>query len=287
MNLNDIIKEYHRKLLSLYPPQEIQSIMNLVLETYLKIPKAEISLKRNEELHEALQTVLLDILKQLETAKPVQYIIGDTSFYDMDIRVTPDALIPRQETEELVHWIVSDVMHTPDRPDILDIGTGSGCIAIALAKKLKNASVSGCDISRNVLDLAKENAKHNHVSIHFFQMNVLKQNLLPDVFDIIVSNPPYIPNNEKKHMHRNILEHEPVSALFVPDKEPLMFYEAIADFSLNHLNKNGKMYLEIHEKYGNEVMHLLKKASFSHVQLKKDINGKDRMVKAIWSYGKK
>lgn len=284
MRLNNIIKEYHRKLLSLYPPQEIQSIIGLVMETYLKISKVEISLKRHDEVHEALQSVLMDILKELETGKPVQYIIGDTSFYDMNISVNPDVLIPRQETEELVQWIVTDARHVSEKFRILDIGTGSGCIAIALANELKDARISACDIFRKALDLAKENAKRNDVQVNFFKMNVLKQNLLPDQFDIIVSNPPYIPNSEKKRMHRNVLEHEPISALFVPDKEPLLFYEAIAGFSLNHLSQNGTLYLEIHEKYGKEVVHLLKKASFSNIQLKKDINGKDRMVKAVWSY---
>jgi release factor glutamine methyltransferase len=284
MRLNNIIKEYHRKLLSLYPPQEIQSIIGLVMETYLKISKVEISLKRHDEVHEALQSVLMDILKELETGKPVQYIIGDTSFYDMNISVNPDVLIPRQETEELVQWIVTDARHVSEKFRILDIGTGSGCIAIALANELKDARISACDIFRKALDLAKENAKRNDVQVNFFKMNVLKQNLLPDQFDIIVSNPPYIPNSEKMRMHRNVLEHEPISALFVPDKEPLLFYEAIAGFSLNHLSQNGTLYLEIHEKYGKEVVHLLKKASFSNIQLKKDINGKDRMVKAVWSY---
>lgn len=284
MRLNNIIKEYHRKLLSLYPPQEIQSIIGLVMETYLKISKVEISLKRHDEVHEALQSVLMDILKELETGKPVQYIIGDTSFYDMNISVNPDVLIPRQETEELVQWIVTDARHVSEKFRILDIGTGSGCIAIALANELKDARISACDIFRKALDLAKENAKRNDVQVNFFKMNVLKQNLLADQFDIIVSNPPYIPNSEKMRMHRNVLEHEPISALFVPDKEPLLFYEAIAGFSLNHLSQNGTLYLEIHEKYGKEVVHLLKKASFSNIQLKKDINGKDRMVKAVWSY---
>ncbi len=287
MRLNNIIKEYHRKLLSLYPPQEIQSIIGLVMKTYMKISNAEIALKKYDEVHDALQSLLMDILKELETGKPVQYVIGDTSFYDVNIRVNPDVLIPRQETEELVQWIVTDNMQACKKMDILDIGTGSGCIAIALAIELKEARISACDIFRKALDLAKENAKRNNVQIHFFQMNILRQNLLPDHFDIIVSNPPYIPNSEKKSMHRNVLEHEPVSALFVPDKEPLLFYEAIADFSLNHLSKNGKLYLEIHEKFGNEVVHLLKKASFSNIQLRKDINGKNRMVKAVWNYERK
>lgn len=287
MKLNDIIKEYHRKLLHIYPPQEIQSIVGLVLETYLKISRAEITLRKYDEIHEALQAALLDILIDLETGRPVQYIIGETTFYGQHIMVTNDVLIPRQETEELVHWIVNDNRRNSVMKHFLDIGTGSGCIAIALAHEIKYATVSACDVSAKALDVATKNAQHTSKDIRFFKMNILKPPLLPDFFDVIVSNPPYVTQSEKKVMHRNIVEHEPQSALFVPDKDPLLYYRAIAGFAQKHLNANGTLYLEINERFGKEVAQLLKKTSFLNIELRKDINGKDRMIKAVYQNGPK
>lgn len=287
MKLNDIIKEYHRKLFHLYPPQEIQSIVNLVLETYLKIPRAEITLRKYDEIHEALQSALLDILVDLETGRPVQYIIGETTFYGRNIIVTNDVLIPRQETEELVHWIIKDNIECTVKKRILDVGTGSGCIAIALAHNIKNAEVSGCDVSMKSLDVAMKNAQLSNTDLRFFKMNILKPPLVPDFFDIIVSNPPYVTQSEKKIMHRNVIDHEPASALFVPDKDPLLYYRAIAAFAQKHLNIQGALYLEINERFGKEVAMLLKKASFSNIEVRKDINGKDRMIKAIYQDGQK
>lgn len=266
----------------LYPPQEIQSIISLVLDTYLKIPPVEIPLRKNEELHEALKSALLDILSELETGKPVQYIIGETEFYDLKFKVNQEVLIPRQETEELVDWIVNDFKNKSGKTSVLDIGTGSGCIAIALAVNLENAVVTGLDNSKNALNISSQNAEFNQVDLAFIKMNILNFNPLPDYFDIIVSNPPYVTYSEKKKMHKNILDFEPKSALFVTDKDPLLFYHAIAGFSQKHLKKSGTLYLEINEHHGDKTVQLLKKASFSNVTLKKDINGKDRMIRAEW-----
>jgi release factor glutamine methyltransferase len=191
-----------------------------------------------------------------------------------------NVLIPRPETEELIYWITSQFKNDSSKNlKILDIGTGSGCIAVSLAKLIPNAEVSAMDISREALQTAQENAKINQVQMHFMEADVLKMHSLETSFDIIVSNPPYVLAHEKSKMRENVLNFEPHQALFVPDTNPLIFYEKIADLAIRHLNKNGQLFFEINEAYGNEVRDLLVEKGFVDVELKKDLFGKLRMVR--------
>ena len=185
-------------------------------------------------------------------------------------------LIPRPETEELVHWVLQE-----DFTSALDIGTGSGCIAISLAKQ-SESHLSALDFSKEALEVAKENAKNSEVAIGFIRADILQQPALQQTFDVIVSNPPYVLESDKKLMHTNVLKHEPHTALFVEDEDALVFYNSIADFAQNHLNENGKLFFEIHENKGEEVLQMLQEKGFSKLELRKDMQGKDRMVKAVW-----
>lgn len=283
MKLNGILKEYHRKLLHLYPPREVQAIISLILETYLKIKPFELTFHRNDLLHDAERTLLLNMLADLETGKPIQYIIGETLFYNVTIMVNEHVLIPRQETEELVDWIIKDYKYEKKTIRIMDIGTGSGCIAIALAKNIPQSKVLAIDISAEALLVAKNNAEINEVEINVKRMNILECKQMSEEYDVLVSNPPYITQSEKVMMHQNVRNYEPASALFVSDKHPLIYYEAICNFAQQHLKKKGILYLEINERFGKNIVQLLKKASFTNVTLRKDLNGKDRMIKAVRS----
>ena len=194
----------------------------------------------------------------------------------LEFKVNKHTLIPRPETEELVHWVLQE-----DFTSALDIGTGSGCIAISLAKQ-SEGNLSALDFSKEALEVAKENAKNSEVAIGFIRADILQQPALKQTFDVIVSNPPYVLESDKKLMHTNVLKHEPHTALFVEDEDALVFYNSIADFAQNHLNENGKLFFEIHENKGEEVLQILQKKGFSKLELRKDMQGKDRMVKAVW-----
>jgi release factor glutamine methyltransferase len=220
-------------------------------------------------------------VKQLKQQRPVQYILGKADFYKLQFVVNEQVLIPRPETEELVDLIIRELKQT-NAPDILDIGTGSGCIAITLKKNLPAATVAALDVSEGALKVAMQNAVSNQVAVSFFQQDILKTNTLPEAvfrqFDCIVSNPPYICISEKKEMDKNVLEHEPHLALFVPDEDPLLFYKAIADFALNHLKPKGKLYFEINAAYGLETKQMLEKKGFKNVILISDLNNKNRIL---------
>ena len=194
----------------------------------------------------------------------------------LEFKVNKHTLIPRPETEELVHWVLQE-----DFTSALDIGTGSGCIAISLAKQ-SEGNLSALDFSKEALEVAKENAKNSEVAIGFIRADILQQPALKQTFDVIVSNPPYVLESDKKLMHTNVLKHEPHTALFVEDEDALVFYNSIADFAQNHLNENGKLFFEIHENKGEEVLQMLQEKGFSKLELRKDMQGKDRMVKAVW-----
>lgn len=215
--------------------------------------------------------------KDLLRKRPVQYVLGEAWFAGMKFFVNEHVLIPRPETEELVEWI--------NKGDtILDIGTGSGCIPVALKKKYPDTLVYACDISEGALQVAQANANTNNTAIGFIHCDVLNKNewhKLPEA-DIIVSNPPYIPLDEKASMHENVLEFEPHLALFVSNEDPLIFYKAIADLAKSKLKRNGVIYFEIHEDLGSSVQHLLESKNFRHVELKKDLQGKDRMIRAVY-----
>lgn len=228
---------------------------------------------------EMLQVVYL--MKKLKTGMPIQYVIGKAHFMDLELKVNEHTLIPRPETEELVSWIVNDFI-TGSSPVILDIGTGSGCIALALKKLIPDANVSGCDISSNALSVASQNADTHDLEIQFIEDDILNPVLIKtvDPVDILVSNPPYVTNAESSALHTNVREFEPHQALFVPSDDGLLFYRHIISFAKEKLNPGGRLYLEINEKFGKEIIKLLEKEGFSEVELRKDLSKKDRMIRA-------
>ena len=293
-----------------YLKEEILSFFFIICENRLGFTRADIVLNQTQKLQKTDLSFFLKALKELQHEKPIQYIIGETEFYGLLFKVDNNVLIPRPETEELVEWIVKELrVRSSDLGvqnsalstqhsalNILDIGTGSGCIAIALAKNLPNAEVFALDISKQALQLAQQNAKLNNVKVHFIERDILTNviqspntGLNPPVtmvrklkFDIIVSNPPYVRELEKHKIQNNVLENEPHLALFVDDENPLLFYDKIADFSKENLTKNGQLYFEINQYLGKEMVKLLKQKGFTNIELKKDILGNDRMVKAFF-----
>lgn len=232
---------------------------------------------------------LQEIIDRVLDGEPLQYVLGETEFYGLRLRVTPDVLIPRQETEELVDLILKSnaafEWKSGPGPSVLDIGTGSGCIAIALKKNLAlttGSQVWACDVSVKALDIARENARLNLANVLFKPADILDRNSWKQfpVYDIIVSNPPYVTVSEQRSMARNVVEHEPHLALFVEDEDPLIFYREIARFARQKLRAGGTVYFEINEAYGYQVLDLLEQAGFRHTILRKDLNGKDRMISA-------
>lgn len=223
------------------------------------------------------------ILDELKTGKPIQYILGHTEFYGLTFKVNPSVLIPRPETEELVEWVISSVgSWRLAVGNLLDIGTGSGCIAISLKKNLPEVHVSAIDISPEALKTAKENAELNDVHVDFIHANILNEkfDIENSKFEIIISNPPYITLDDKKQMHTNVTDFEPHTALFVPENDPLIFYSAIADFALKNLEKGGLLFFETNENYGEQIVELLTNKSFKNIELRKDMSGRDRMIVA-------
>ena len=277
---NHLISE----ITSVYEENEAKSIVYLLLEHYLNLSKTDILLDNFVNQPFDFQ----DIIIRLKAQEPVQYIIGETEFYGRKFKVTPDTLIPRPETEELVQLVVSSwqsaVGSVAQSPiSVLDLGTGSGCIAISLACELPNAQVYAYDISEKVLKIAKENANRNNVNVIFEQLDIL--NFPPSSFppfSIIVSNPPYVMNAEKSEMEQNVLDYEPHLALFVEDSNPLIFYKAIAEFAFKNLITKGLCVMEINQAFGLETAELFWNQGFRYVEVVKDMFGKDRMVKATF-----
>lgn len=264
-----------------YPSGEIQSFFNLLTEAYLKMTRLDLALDHGRELSASEEKKLEDALLRLLKHEPIQYIIGETEFFGLKFKVNKNVLIPRPETEELVHWILEDLKSLKKEGlSILDIGTGSGCIAISLAKKLPNARVSAIDISEGALEIARSNAKMNDVEIDFILQDILKSAELSEKYDLIVSNPPYVRELEKKEMHRNVLENEPEMALYVKDLEPLIFYQKITKLAETGLNLGGSLYFEINQFLGKETAEVLSSSGFKSFS-GKDIFGNDRMLKGI------
>lgn len=273
---------FFNELNNIYPTTEIQSFFNLLINFKLNMSRADVALQFDYEISKKDLDFLKNGLKELKNQTPIQYIIGKTEFYGLPFYVNKHVLIPRPETEELINWILEDLTakNLQSELKILDIGTGSGCIAISLAKNLPNTKVFALDISSNALNTAKQNALLNNVNINFVEANILTTNNLNQTFDIIVSNPPYVREIEKQQMHKNVLNNEPHIALFVENENPLIFYDKIADFSKKHLIKNGKLYVEINQYLGLETLELLRLKQFKKQTLKKDIFNNHRMIKA-------
>lgn len=278
--VSDITAQIKTMLSGTYPAHEIQSIIYLIFEHVLNYTKIDIHINSNKTISKSIEKKIFEITNDLKKNKPVQYIFGKTEFYGLTFRLSSDVLIPRQETEELVNWIIKD--NTGGKCRILDIGTGCGCIAVSLAKFTAGSVVEGLDISEKAVDLAQHNAKLNKVNVIFHRNDILhpEGGHFSAGYDIIVSNPPYIREHEKAGLPANILKYEPQEALYVPDDDPLVFYRAIAKFGLQNLNDKGKLYFEINEYLADEVKEELIRHRYRNIETRKDINGKDRMVKA-------
>jgi release factor glutamine methyltransferase len=283
--LADLKKIYVKELCQYYDRKEAESLINILIKDFFNIERSSLVMNPDLRLSESEILKLHFGTKDLKKYKPVQYIVQQTDFLNTRVIVNENVLIPRPETEELVSLILSREKETKGKLRVLDVGTGSGCIAITLQKNLLSSNVYGTDISADILKLAKENAVINNTNVKFLLFDILKQKSNPDLtnLDIIVSNPPYVTFSEKGIMKKNVLEFEPHQALFVPDDDPLLFYRVILQFSGKHLKNGGRVYFEINEKFGNEVVNLTVKHEFRNVELLQDINGKDRFVFAIKS----
>jgi release factor glutamine methyltransferase len=279
-SISQLLNDTTERLSKLYSEREASSITRTLFKDILAYSGTELALFKMRDLMPEDEKKLKAAIKRLLKGEPIQYIIGHTEFLGFRFKVNEHVLIPRQETEELVQWIHQD--NKLNNKAILDLCTGSGCIAISLERLSLQAHVSAVDISPEALHVAKENAEHLGASIKFIQTDILSDEADAKLgsYDIIVSNPPYVLEQEKEFMHINVLNHEPSLALFVPDHEPLLFYRIISKLAMEHLKPLGKLYFEINEKYGNEVKQLLEVIGFKNIIIKQDMHGKDRFVKA-------
>ena len=272
---------YKNELINFYDENESINILKILFEETCNISRTEMIVNPELRISESDILNIHFSVKELKTHKPVQYVTGKTNFYGLEFLVNENVLIPRSETEELVDLIINENKYREDIK-ILDVGTGSGCIAISLKNKFTDSEVFAIDKSSKALKVAEENARKNFLKINFYKVDILENNKIESFpkFDVIVSNPPYVRELEKKLMQKNVLDFEPEIALFVDDKDPLLFYKAIAEFAKSYLNSNGKLYFEINENFGGEVKKLLLDFGFKNVKLKSDLNEKSRMVSA-------
>mgnify|MGYP000176850671 FL=1 len=282
MKLKDIQNKFHEVLDAIYGKEEVNSFFFMLVDFYYKISRLQLAMEPDLKIE--TPDAILNALEALKREQPIQYILGETEFYGLPFKVNEHVLIPRPETEELVEWVISEFRIQNSEFRVLDIGTGSGCIAISLAKNLPNAKVYALDVSKEALKIAKQNAELNHVEVEFIEADILtcRDTELVSAshkFDIIVSNPPYIRTEEKLQMKNNVLNNEPHLALFVNDENPLLFYEAISSFATHKLNPNSMLFFEINEYLGNDMIRLLKEKQFKNIELKQDIFKKDRMIK--------
>ncbi|MGN6181258.1 MAG: peptide chain release factor N(5)-glutamine methyltransferase [Mucilaginibacter sp.] len=282
--IGSVFTIYKQALAAVYEPNEIEALTLLTLSEITGSSKAQLKAFPERQLTIEQSKSITTMLTRLQTGEPLQYILGYTEFYGLPFKVNPSVLIPRPETEELVEWILSSVDSKGLAVgNILDIGTGSGCIPISFKKHLPQANVSTVDISANAINTAKENAALNNVEISFVEDDILNpssQSLLNNHYSLIVSNPPYVTMHDKTRMHRNVTDFEPHTALFVPENDPLIFYKAIADFALKTLNSEGLLFFEINESLGNETVEMLKDKGFKNIELRQDMSGRNRMIRA-------
>lgn len=274
------IRFIQNELAGLYPAREVRGFTEIIFGHLLNYSKTDLLIRNDTKLSNSAFLQIEKIVGQLLKHKPIQYILGEAWFYGLRLEVTPDVLIPRQETEELVKWVIEDAGVGP--LTVLDIGTGSGCIAIALALNLPFSEVTAIDISAGALAVAIRNAKSAGTDIRFIKEDIFIPAIVnSNKYDIIVSNPPYVTESEKMLIDKNVLHYEPVEALFVTDSRPLVYYEAIAELAGKCLAENGRLYLEINEGKYTEVEELLRRHMFREIEIRKDINGKYRMARAI------
>ena len=270
--------EYIRnQLADKYTHGEVRIFSTLILKEVCNLSLTDIVACKFNELSDKEKQKIVSIVNRLRGNEPIQYILGKTDFFGLNFKVNPSVLIPRPETEELVEWILLEIKKI--NPHVLDIGTGSGCIAITIAKHFQYATVEGWDISEKALEIANENGQLNEVYVKFSKVDVLKDHVSQKQYDIIVSNPPYIKESEREIMEKNVLNYEPQEALFVPNEEALIFYDRIADIAKKQLIDGGMLYFEINQAKGDEVVQLLNAKGFVDVELRKDISGNERMVR--------
>lgn len=277
--LIDLLPYFKNKLGKLYPEREIENLFYWVCEDLYDLPKFQVKIG-DKRLSESELLAVRSIVKRLEKEEPLQYILGTTEFYNCIIKVNSHTLIPRPETEELVDWVLNEV---GTENAVLDIGTGSGCIPIAIKKALPTLKVNGLDVSAGALELAAESATLNGVNVNFIQMDILNPNLSKlEKYAIIISNPPYVLESDKKKMNPNVLSYEPHLALFVEDHDPLLFYKAIGKIGLELLAENGSLFFEIHEDFGKDTVAMLKELGYQNIEMRKDMQGKDRMIRCVY-----
>lgn len=284
-----VLSDLKIKMISLlatgFEKTEIESFFYLLIDFRLNVSKMDFLLNPSLNVSTEDARFFESAIQKLKSEQPIQYIIGETEFFGLQFKVTENTLIPRPETEELVDWILKDQTLIDNKElRIFDVGTGTGCIPISLAKNLVSAKVTTVDVSEEAIKIAQENAISNNVAVSFVNDSILEPKIVNDLknkFDIIVSNPPYVRNLEKQEIKKNVLDYEPHLALFVEDNDALIFYKKIAEYALNHLKKDGVLYFEINQYLGNETVELIKCLGFKTIELRKDLSGNDRMIKAF------
>ena len=276
--MKSIANKIHEGLATAYSDGEIKALTRILATELLGVSQMAFYLKDDITLTTEQQALLDNAIERLAKHEPIQYILGYSDFCGLRFKVTPATLIPRPETSELVEWIANESNGTEN---ILDIGTGSGCIAVSLAHKVPQSKVTAWDISNDALAVATENSNANGCDVAFEQVDILAYQPNDEQFDIIVSNPPYIKENEKIAMHNNVLDWEPHTALFVPDNDPLLFYRAIAEKATTMLRPGGKLYFEINRSHGNETCAMLASLGYTDIELRKDFADNDRMIRAV------
>ncbi|MBQ6167168.1 MAG: peptide chain release factor N(5)-glutamine methyltransferase [Muribaculaceae bacterium] len=278
MILKEAIEQLKSGLAGVYEPQEVQAMIRVICEDIFNYDQVDVALRQESELPDFAQERITDIIARLRRHEPLQYIVGHALFHGHKFKVTPAVLIPRPETEQLVDLIVDE--NPASDLQVLDMGTGSGCIAISLARALKFPQVDALDVSRDALAVARENAEALKVRVRFFESDMLAPQP-PARYDIIVSNPPYICWSEREAMDRNVKDYEPGQALFVPDDDPLLFYKAIAPYAAQSLERGGRLYLEINQRFGGEMKRLLEDNGFDEVRIIDDSYGKPRFAEGV------
>ncbi len=280
MKLKDFRTFFNKELSDLYPKTEIDAFFFRTIEHILNLQLTDVFTKQDLLIEATNMTVLKSIIARLQKEEPIQYILGETEFYGYRFKVNSDVLIPRPETEELVSWVKESIENKRTELSILDIGTGSGCIAISIQKEVPTATVTAFDISEKALNTAKQNAELNEANVNFIHHDILSNTPIGEKFDVIISNPPYVRELEKVEIKNNVLNNEPHLALFVDDNNPLLFYKRIADVALTNLNENGVLFFEINQYLGEETKQMLLDKGFKNVVLKNDLFGNHRMIKA-------
>lgn len=277
--MNQLVKYLHQELKDIYSVSEIDVISIFLLEKLTGMSRTQLLINKGLILNEDQKNTAMEYTNRLKDSEPLQYVLGETEFLGLTFKVNPSVLIPRPETEELVEWILED-WDNKQAFSLLDIGTGSGCIPISVKHNRPNAAVYAVDLSKDALEVAMQNAKLNQTLIHFTKDDILIPTHTYQTYDVIVSNPPYIPQEEQENMDANVVDYEPKMALFVKDDDPLLFYKRIAEFAKKHLDVNGTLYFETHYQLANQVKSVLLKCGFKDVIIRKDISKNDRMIRA-------